>query len=39
MKDAIEYIRLQIIPPVSFGMFLAVEGVVLYGLFRAIVQQ
>jgi hypothetical protein len=33
----IDYIRLQVIPPVSFGFFLAVEGMVLYGLYRVIV--
>jgi hypothetical protein len=38
MKMAIDYIKLQIIPPVSFGVFLGVEGIVLYGLFRAIVR-
>jgi hypothetical protein len=39
MKCAIDYIKLQVVPPVSFGLFLAIEGIVLYGLFRAIVQQ
>jgi hypothetical protein len=37
MKSTIDYIRVQVMPPVSFGFFLAVEGVVLYGLYRAIV--
>ncbi len=38
MNTAFTYIKWRVIPPVSFAMFLAVEGVVLYGLFRAIVQ-
>jgi hypothetical protein len=37
MKSAIHYIKWQLLPPVSFAMFLAVEGAVLYGLFRAMV--
>ena len=37
MRVTIDYIRFQVIPPVSFGLFLAVEGIVLYGLYRAIV--
>jgi hypothetical protein len=38
MRVAIEYIKMQILPPVSFAVFLAVECGVLYGLFRAIVR-
>jgi hypothetical protein len=37
MKMTINYIRFQLIPPVSFGLFLAIEAIVLYGLYQAIV--
>jgi hypothetical protein len=37
MKVTIDYIRFQLCPPVSFALFLAIEGIVLYGLYRAIV--
>jgi hypothetical protein len=33
----IDYIRFQVIPPISFGLFLTVEVIILYGLYRAIV--
>lgn len=38
MKTTINYIRNRVIPPISFGIFVAVEGVVVYGLYRAIVR-
>jgi len=38
MKSAISYIRTQVIPSISFGVFLTIEGVVIYGLYRAIVR-
>jgi hypothetical protein len=37
MKSTIHYIRFEVIPPISFGIFVAVEGVVLYGLYLALV--
>jgi hypothetical protein len=33
----VEFIRFQVVPPVSFIAFLAIEGLVAYGLYRAIV--
>ena len=32
-----DYIRFQVLPPVSFAMFLVIEGIVVYGLFRAVI--
>jgi len=37
MKTTINYFRLQVIPTISFGLFVAAEGAVLYGLYRAFV--
>jgi len=28
-----------VLPPISFGLFLTIEGAVLYGLYRAIISQ
>jgi hypothetical protein len=31
------YIRYYVVPPASFGLFVAAEAVLLYGLYRAFV--
>jgi hypothetical protein len=31
------YIRYYVVPPASFGIFVAAEGMILYGLYRAFV--
>jgi hypothetical protein len=36
MKTTINYIRSQVLPPLSFGLYLCVEGAVVYWLYRAI---
>jgi hypothetical protein len=30
------FIRLHVIPTLSFGVFLSIEGVIIYGLVRAV---
>lgn len=37
MKSSLSYIKEQIIPPLSFLLFLAVEGILLYGLYHALI--
>lgn len=39
MKETIKYIQFRLVPALSFGTFLAVESLVLYGLYRAIIRQ
>jgi len=36
MKAAIEYFRLHVWPPVSFVVYLCVEGIVIYSLYRIV---
>jgi hypothetical protein len=38
MKTAVDFIRSHVIPWVSFGMFLCIEGFIIYGLYLAIVK-
>jgi len=37
MKTAIFFIRYQMVPTASFGFFVLIEAVFLYGLYRAFV--
>ena len=37
MKAAIIFIRYQMVPTVSFGFFIAIEAVFLYGLYWAFI--
>lgn len=38
MKTAINYIKFQVYPSITFGVFVCIEAIIIYGLYRAIVR-
>jgi hypothetical protein len=37
MRTAIFFVRYQMVPTVTFGLFVVAEGAFLYGLYRAFI--
>lgn len=38
MKTTLNYLKTRVIPPLTFGLFVAVEGAVVYELYKVLVR-